>query len=106
MEAGLLLLLPSLPTIQFKRLFATQSLAENVVVNTQRAELSDGRSFISFGWRVRASHAQSAKCCLPASGSCCESNINLYPTLPLFYLPARLPQRNLLYAIKCLISLA
>lgn len=56
----------SLPTIQFKRLFATQSLAENVVVNTQRAELSDGRSFISFGWRVRASHAQSAKCCLPA----------------------------------------
>lgn len=57
----------SLPTIQFKRLFATQSLAENVVVNTQRAELSDGRSFISFGWRVRASHAQSAKCCLPAS---------------------------------------
>lgn len=66
-EWSLLLLLTSLPTIQFKRLFPTQSLAENVVVNTQRAELSDGRSFISFGWRVRASHAQSAKCCLPAS---------------------------------------
>lgn len=100
MEAGLLLLLPSLPTIQFKRLFATQSLVENVVVNTQRAELSDGRSFISFGWRVRASHAQSAKCCLPA----CQWQLLRvkHQSVP----PSHLPQRNLLYAIKCLISLA
>lgn len=71
----LLLLLPSLPTIQFKRLFATQSLAENVVVNTQRAELSDGRSFISFGWRVRASHAQCAKCCLPVAAAASQTSI-------------------------------
>lgn len=102
----LLLLLPSLPTIQFKRLFATQSLAENVVVNTQRAELSDGRSFISFGWRVRASHAQSAKCCLPVAAAASQTSICNPSFLPLLYLPARLPQRNLLYAIKCLISLA
>lgn len=102
----LLLLLPSLPTIQFKRLFATQSLAENIVVNTQRAELSDGRSFISFGWRVRASHAQSAKCCLPVAAAASQTSICNPSLLTIFYLPARLPQRNLLYAIKCLISLA
>lgn len=52
-------------TIQFKRLFATVSRPKMSLSTRGRAELSlslsAGRSFISFGWHVRASHAQSAK---------------------------------------------